>query len=145
MKSVFYLGFILAVALGGCASQEANVPPVILYGKEPCAECHMIIGDRSFAAASVDEEGEVYKFDDIGCLKKFAKRHVSSGQNMWVHDFTSQDLVSAQSVFYVRSAELKSPMGHGVAAFLNQEEAKKSAKTKNGIVLTANDYFNKEE
>ena len=62
MRRLVYAAFLAALIFSaGCSGLSSDKAPNIRYGKDPCAECRMIIGDERFAAAFVNEDGEGYK------------------------------------------------------------------------------------
>ena len=73
-------------------------------------------------AEVIDEEGEVFKFDDIGCMANFIKqkRNNATVQATFVMDFDRREWLKAESAFYVRSSELRTPMNGGIVAFKDQ-------------------------
>ena len=47
-----------AAALAGCGKTDLSRPPKILYGRDVCVQCRMIIQDERFASAVITQEGE---------------------------------------------------------------------------------------
>lgn len=61
---------VIQAALGlalGAACKGASGPTDPVWGKEPCAHCAMLVGDRRYAAQALDD-GDHFYFDDIGCM-----------------------------------------------------------------------------
>jgi copper chaperone NosL len=113
----------LAALLGGCGKLDLSQPPNIRFGQEACAYCRMIISDERFAAAMVDEGGEVLKFDDIGCLVQHEAEHLRPGGVSWVRGFEGRSWLRAREATFVYSARVNSPMNHGLAAFSDAQAA----------------------
>jgi copper chaperone NosL len=113
------IGIIAAVVcggmVGGCGVNPSQ-PPSIRYGEEACAHCRMIISDDRFAAALVTDTGETLKFDDIGCLVEHEADRQRSAVTYWVRSFKEDNWLDARTAAYVRSDEVQSPMGYGLAA-----------------------------
>jgi copper chaperone NosL len=118
---------VIAGLLSGCGKPDLSQPPTVRLGEEACAYCRMIISDQRFAAAIVDEDGEAFKFDDIGCLVQYADEHVQPGAVSWVHGFDGQKWVNARGATFVYSSRIVSPMNHGLAAFADARAAAKLA------------------
>ena len=90
----------------------------------------MAISDRSFAAEIVQLNGRVAKFDDIGCMLRYALREnlrPSAAVAFYVMDFQTQRWLPATEAVYLRSEQLHSPMASGLAAFATPEAADKLA------------------
>lgn len=123
------LVLMLGVLFAACSQGVATLaPPEIHYGEDVCADCGMIISDPRFAVAFAFEiEPGRYQnvsFDDMGDLVQYLKNNpdkVPAG--VWAHDYTSEAWVDAETAWYVVSSEIRSPMGHGVAAFFTQAAA----------------------
>jgi len=81
--------------------------------------------DNRFGFALVTEKGRTYKFDDMNCLKGFIREESPVIAQVYTAIFDKPGmLVKVESVFYIQSNELKSPMGSGVAAFSSQDVCK---------------------
>jgi copper chaperone NosL len=55
------------------AKGEVGIPVDIDPG-DMCQSCKMAISQKKYAAEFVDKDGGVFKFDDIGCMFRFAKQ-----------------------------------------------------------------------
>ena len=126
---------VLTVA---CAPQSSEPkPPEIAYGRDMCDACGMIIGEPRFAAATLLTDGKTLKFDDAGEMFSYHTRHPELNVRVWfVHDYNSQAWINGHTAFYVMSADIKSPMASGVAAFADQPSAQAFASRLNAQVLT---------
>jgi copper chaperone NosL len=137
---------LAVVALAGCASSQAKIePPTIYYGEDICDQCGMIISDERFAAASVVEVGEgrtdTRVFDDVGGLFVYHAAHPDETVlARYVHDYNTKAWLAAEDAFYVRSDDVHSPMGHGVAAFETRDGAEEFAAVLNGQAPAVVDY-----
>ncbi|MDR1350396.1 MAG: nitrous oxide reductase accessory protein NosL [Zoogloeaceae bacterium] len=60
----------LAALLAACRPNNSWPPGMveIHWDRDACARCGMVISDRRFAAQINADGGQVFKFDDIGCL-----------------------------------------------------------------------------
>ena len=118
-------------------------PEPIAFGKDACEHCRMLIMDPKFGAEIVTEKGRIYKFDDVNCKRNFIAENGLSEENIkynLVIDFSEpQTLINAERAFYVRSEEIKSPMGSQIAAFNSAEAAQQMlSRWSGGKIL---DYF----
>ena len=82
----------------------------------------MIITDPRFASAIVDENGEVMKFDDIGCMQNFTKENNTKPKYAWVHDYETEEWILHDDAILTRSEEIVTPMGYGILAIKRREK-----------------------
>lgn len=134
---VLLSAFLLAACRRG-ATEAA--PPAIRYGEDPCTECNMIISDPRYAAGYAYEIApgryESLAFDDIGDLLVHMAKHPEHKIVAWyVHDYTTEEWLDATTAYYVRSDEIHSPMGHGLAAHATRDAAEALAQSKSGVIL----------
>jgi len=133
--------FVVWLPLTFLAAVSCQVKPeAIRFGSDACHFCKMTIVDNKFGGELVTKRGKVYKFDDINCLVNF----YNSGYEP-IDDFTHKlvldyghtgNFIEAESAFYVRSEQIRSPMASGVAAFGDEATMKKSKRQWGGIYLT---------
>jgi copper chaperone NosL len=100
----------------------------------------MIINEPRFAASYVvqQEEGsyQTFIFDDIGDMLHHMQENLALiGAGWWVHDYESEEWIDATTAWYVISEGIKTPMGHGMAAFASQEAAEALAAEVGGQVF----------
>ncbi len=135
MKTVL---FILALVFGlvGCGQSANDIgAPEIFYGQDVCDECSMIISDARFATATIDLNGNVHKFDDIGGMLVYHMDHPESQVKAYfVHDYNTQTWLRGETAIYVRSPQIQSPMNDGIAAFAEQAAAEAFAAQVGGTV-----------
>ena len=129
---------LLAIGLAACAPQSGEPqPPDIAYGQDVCDECGMIIDEPRFAAASLTTDSMMSKFDDIGDMLAFHAGRPDVQVHAWfVHDYNTEEWMRGETAFYVRSAQIVSPMGHGIAAFRDRSAAETFAGGIGASVLT---------
>jgi copper chaperone NosL len=124
--------------------QKSNVVPVALELEDQCSYCRMAISEKRYAAELIDTEGQAVKFDDIGCMINFIKsKNNSKFVAQFVMDFDERQWIRAEDAYYIRSAELNSPMNGGVVAFKTQSQAEEAAARFHGQPLRFNDIFNR--
>lgn len=98
-------------ALAACESLDKPVDPV--WNKQPCAHCHMLLGERRHAAQLVTRSGERLHFDDVGCLVEAIASDPARVERAWVQNDAGA-WVEARNTRYARGA--KTPMGYGFIA-----------------------------
>lgn len=120
---------IAGLLLTACAPASSEpTPPEIAYGQDVCDACGMIIGDARYAAATLLEDGQTHKFDDIGDMVVYHMDRPDQQVAAWfVHDYESEAWIRGEAAFYVMSSEVDTPMGHGVAAFEAEADAAEMA------------------
>ena len=124
MKYIIFL--LLVAAFAACRDKPPTGPVEVHYGEDVCERCMMIISDQRFAAQYVTKKGDTKKFDDIGCLAAELKtdggEDIASG--IYVIDFAAGGWIDARKAHYMKSADIASPMGYGIAAFGSEEALK---------------------
>lgn len=121
--------------------QKRAVEPVAIAPEDMCSYCKMVISGKQYAAELIDNEGQPFKFDDIGCLLNFVKkRSVSiSASSFFVMDFNQRQWIKADNAYYVRSSELTTPMNGGIIAFTDRAQAQQAADKLHGKLLRFED------
>lgn len=129
--------FVLWAA--GC--QNGPPRPVEILPEDACGYCRMAISERRFAAEFIDRDGIARKFDDIGCLLAALKRESKDTLPLaiYVVDYERRAWIEGEQACFVRSSELKTPMGGGLAAFQDCQRAEAAAINFKGRVLRFTD------
>jgi nitrous oxide reductase accessory protein NosL len=119
-------------ALGGCGD-KGNWPEgmqPIVWDRDTCVRCSMVISDRRFAAEMRGgPKNTTFKFDDIGCavfwLRDKATSHpwmADASTRLWVADVSSKSndvrWLDARSAHFVTKT---SPMGYNFGALRHPE------------------------
>ncbi len=129
------LGIILIVVAASCSTQ----PEPIVYGQDACHTCKMTLMDERFGAELVTDKGKIYKFDDVNCMLNYygtAEKESVSFAHKLVADFSEPTkLIDATNAFYLKSAEIKSPMASQIAAFSSKEKMEETRKSLDGIYM----------
>lgn len=135
---------VVCLIMSGCADRAAATgPPEIVYGRDLCVECGMVISEPRFAAA-YRFEGETRSFDDIGGMLLYGTR---SGEltprsvEVWVHDRDTAAWIAAGAAHFVIGHGTITPMGYGLVAFLDSERAASFAAEHDTIILSWSDLF----
>ena len=134
------LAVVLLLGPGACDRGGKVEPPTVHYGEDVCARCNMIVSEERFATAYVADPGdgaiEPFVFDDIGCMFAHEKKNAgASVRGRWVHDAGDLRWIEAATAHFVRSPEIRSPMGSGILAWATRESADASAGREKGEVL----------
>jgi copper chaperone NosL len=135
LRSLLSIAFTAGIILAGC--HKSGLEPVAIEPEDMCGFCKMAISEKRYAAEFIDIDGQPFKFDDIGCMVNFMK---SKGNKQgirayFVMDFNDRNWLKADTAYYVRSSELKTPMGGGVVAFKDEAGAAEAAQKYRGTVL----------
>lgn len=150
MQRICVTGLMLVlflIAACGAPAVTPATPPEIVYGEDVCNHCGMIINDDRFAAAVVIEtQPNRYEhriFDDIGDMFAFARDLAANDDakivSYFVHDYASREWLHAADAHFVKADPALTPMGSGLAAFANKEEANAQAQLWHGTLLTFDD------
>jgi copper chaperone NosL len=143
-KLAVVLSIVLSAAmllLAACSAALVEpAAPEIHYGEDMCSDCGMIINEPRFAASYAAEQGEgayqTFIFDDIGDMLHHMQQNLTlTGAGWWVHDYESEEWIDATTAWFVVGEGIKTPMGHGLAAFAAQAEAEALAAEVGGKVL----------
>jgi copper chaperone NosL len=128
-------GVTMLIVLAQCGQRA--IEPVSIEANDMCSFCRMSISEKRYAAELIDDDGQVFKFDDIGCMTNFLKqkRTNASIQATFVMDFDRREWVKAENAFYVHSSELKTPMNGGIVAFTDQSSADAALAKYHGTML----------
>jgi copper chaperone NosL len=101
----------------------------------------MAISEKPFAAQAIGRDGEVFKFDDIGCMVKFIRetgfKHRAAA--FFVVDYDNKDWLEAGQARFVQSAGIRSPMASGIIALRDDARAAGYAARYDGRRLTFED------
>ena len=111
-RAVAALGLACAMALASCGPAEGPQP--IVFDREPCAHCRMLISEPRFAAQLQDEDGRVASFDDPGCLLAYLEARRPPVRALWFHHVREDRWLSGETVAF--EAGQSTPMGYGLGA-----------------------------
>ncbi len=117
-----WFAILLLSILVGCGSSE--IKPVDIYPEDMCASCRMAISERLFASQIHTTTGEVYKFDDLGCLENFERRVGKPAvAAAFVMDYAGQRWLPLAQATIVQTG-IRTPMGSGKVAFSDSLQAR---------------------
>lgn len=116
---------LMALTLVACGGAESfDEPPEILYGQDVCSNCNMIISEENYASAYWTAEGEARRFDDMGEMLAYIQSSPEERASTWVHDVNTAEWLRAEDAWIVMNAGLMTPMGTGIVAVANEEDAR---------------------
>lgn len=99
---------------------------LLLAQMNKCAECGMMVDEKSPFSAKIVQRDMTLSFCDIGDMLIHMKTKNMRPENAQVKDFKSNDWTDGAKAWYVSSAKhFTSPMGWNIAAFRNKNEAEK--------------------
>lgn len=111
-----------ALVLGLLAGCEVGPQP-IRYGEDIGAHCRMTISDARFGGQLVTTTGKALSFDAIECLSNYIAENreaYDAAHSVWVTPFDAPGtLIPAQEAFFLQSPAIGSPMGGGLAAYVD--------------------------
>jgi copper chaperone NosL len=103
----------IALCLLAFACRTTDRPAPIVYDREPCAHCRMLISEPRFAAQLETAHGEIRSFDDPGCLLAELDA-ASNARRVWFHHVREDRWLDGADVAFEEVAE--TPMGYGLGA-----------------------------
>lgn len=98
--------------LTACGPPEGPQP--IVWDREPCAYCRMLISEPRFAAQLHTATNEVLSFDDPGCLLAWQDGHPEPARALWFHHLREERWIPGTEVAFERVTP--TPMGYGLGA-----------------------------
>ena len=126
---------ILFSLINGCSNDNGFKPAQINYGEDICTACSMIISEQKYSAQYILPDGTVKKFDDIGCMIDYIKKtkdEIDRISTIYVRDFESNNWINAKNAYFIYNRQIKTPMGYGIIAFANDNEASNYMKDNGG-------------
>jgi copper chaperone NosL len=139
LPSAAILGLPLFLLWQSC---NTNAEPIV-FGKDQCHFCKMIISDRSFGAELITSKGKVYKFDDAHCIFSFIKAGYIPSDEMaavYLVDYDQKEkLIAAQQAFILRGDQIRGPMTGNIAAFETEASMRSFQKQWNAQQVTWKD------
>ncbi len=114
-------------------SCSKEIKPEEIEPHDVCYLCKMAISQLEFASEIVTPSGEVYKFDDIGCMIEFANdKELPEGSVMFVRDFYTREWIKIENALFVKSEKIQTPMNYFVVTFKTRESLERFMKEYGG-------------
>ncbi|MBM2840641.1 MAG: putative lipoprotein involved in nitrous oxide reduction [Bacteroidetes bacterium] len=117
---------LFLMAFLGCATNE--IKAIDIYPEDMCSNCKMAFSDHRFASEIINDQSEVFKFDDIGCMLKF--RSSRSGMKIsatYLKDYDTKEWIPYERSTIVET-DIETPMGSGKVAFADSTKAREFQK-----------------
>lgn len=138
LKKILATFMVGGLLFAGCASKEVAVAAQpIDPSLDICAACKMSIVDLHFAAELIDDKRQALKFDDIGCMISYLKKHSDvkdSAKASYVCDYESQEWLEVDQAHFFKG-RVDTPMSSGIVAFGKPEKAQRLAERIQGSLL----------
>lgn len=129
----------LVVGAGCGGGRDDAGPPEIHFGQDTCHACGMIIEDERYAAAvtatTAGGVAERYLFDDVGEMLEFVPPAGAQRVRRFVRDADTKLWADAASVTFVKTRDLHTPMGSGIAAYATPQAARAAIAAHGGTVI----------
>lgn len=100
----------------------------------------------NYASQLINSKGKMYAFDDLHCTTAFIKSGIVKKQDIgevYVADFITEEMLNVKNAFFLRSAELRTPMNGAIAAFKNMETLQTQMGKYPGDVVTWEEIINR--
>jgi len=131
-KLVVIVAFALLAA--ACSAKAMGAPDIIV-DRTVCSHCNMLISELTYAAAYQVDGNDPRVFDDIGCMLDGLRGEGASPINVWVQNAAGGGWLDAGDAIFVASPNVRTPMGGGILAYADANEAAKAATAHRGSVL----------
>ncbi len=109
---------MLLLAGAACTRERSEGPEVIMWDRDACTACGMVISDHQFATEVRGGPGhKLYRFDDVGCAAGWLRKQAwatAPGTVAWVAQGPDGHWVDALAARYEPGAA--SPMGFNLTA-----------------------------
>jgi len=117
------------VVLAAVATACAVEPQPIQLGSEECSHCRMVISEPQFTAQALNQRGRAFSFDAIECMAEWVRQGevvpADEIHSLWVANFAAPDQwIAAEQAVFLRSPEIRSPMGAGLTAHADAGQAR---------------------
>lgn len=120
-------------------------PEPIVTGRDHCDFCKMTVSDDRYGAEIVTQKGKVFKFDDAHCILSFLQAEgfdKSSVKDIYFTDFSNgHSLIKTNEAFFLKSDQLRSPMGGNIAAFSSKDSLDKVQAEFPGTIVSWSELY----
>ncbi len=112
----------MMLLLSGCSGDTGSGPVDVIWDRDVCTRCNMVLSDRQHSAqvrrpAGDASRGVVKTFDDLGCAVLWLDQQPwrdEAGVEIWVNDYQTGDWIDARTAHYV--TDRQTPMQYGLGA-----------------------------
>ncbi len=118
----YHLGLALfLLGLAACSGDPGTGPVQVVWDRDGCERCRMVLSDRRHAAqvrgGPGGERARVYRFDDLGCAVLWLEQQAwkeEPATELWVTDHRTGQWIDARKAHYVTGQV--TPMEYGLGA-----------------------------
>lgn len=117
---------LMSLAFASPALASRIAPVEIMPEADECAHCRMSVHKDRFSSELLLTNGDVKKFDEIGCMVNYTRRAKLDSKAIkaiFFLDFTSGNWLSQSEAVLVKS-RYPTPMRAGILAFPSESAAK---------------------
>lgn len=118
--------FSFTLFLVACEKKISHEHKEIHWDRDMCDRCKMVISERNYAAQVVNpQNGNIYKFDDLGCVVLWFKEENITWKDsakIWVADVKTSKWLDARVISY--DTMNVTPMAYGFGAHENKSSIK---------------------
>jgi copper chaperone NosL len=133
MKQFIFTVFAVVLMFPAWALEDAK-PATTDFRSDRCAECHMVVNSRTYAAQIIGSGTPIF-FDDIGCLVQYernGKIQADSIDARFVRSVTTDAWLEVTKAIWVSTKEIRTPMGYGLHAYVDKQAAEAFIQGKKG-------------
>ena len=133
--------FVFICLIYGCGTNQ-GAPVAINENVDKCTTCNMQVVDSPLATEVLLKNGQVLKFDDIGCMYEWQMANPTAQMNVaYVRDFHTKEWIKREEAFYAHIPTIQTPMAYNVLAFKTKDAAQKMMEQEHclGSVMTSAD------
>jgi copper chaperone NosL len=110
---------LLVATVAGCEGSQPTGPGEVVWDRDVCEQCEMVIGVRRHAAQARDaDSGQLRRFDDVGCavlwLAANEPAQPAGLPEVWVRNAGDTSWIDGRTARF--SSGHRTPMGHGYAS-----------------------------
>jgi copper chaperone NosL len=139
LKQMLISAALGGLLLTGCGGQQIDVSAKPIDPSiDICASCQMSIADAHLAGQIIGAQGQSLKFDDIGCMISYFKKHSDlkkTVQATYVANYQTADWLMVENAIFVKG-KLDTPMFSGIVATDEDTAAQQLAERTDGKVLS---------
>jgi len=116
---------VFILLLLSCSGDKGAEPVDIHYGQDICERCKMIISEEKFSAQLILNNGNIYKFDDIGGMIHYINEKNLSPEisKIYVKDYNTGKWLSSEEALFIFTNKIKTPMNYGIIALSVKQSA----------------------
>ncbi|MCL1791474.1 MAG: nitrous oxide reductase accessory protein NosL [Peptococcaceae bacterium] len=137
-KKIIVIMLVCCFALGGCKGEGDFAPQAVDPTLDICHKCKMSIVDAAFVGQYIDESGQGYKFDDIGCMINYFKSDNDAEKNakaIYIMGYDTGTWLKVKEAYFVKGT-LNTPMSSGIVAVSITGEAQSLADRIHGEIYS---------